>query len=74
MVGAPAEIAAISAVGSGDAMLAGVAAALAERSGLAEALRLGVACGAANTLAVGAGILHADDVVQLRATTTLVEV
>ena len=67
------EIAAISAVGSGDAMLAGVAAALAERRGLAEALRLGVACGAANTLAVGAGILHADDVTRLRATTTLVE-
>jgi 1-phosphofructokinase len=68
------EIAAISAVGSGDAMLAGVAAALAERRGLAEALRLGVACGAANTLAVGAGILHIDDVIQLRATVTLVVV
>ena len=68
------EIAAISAVGSGDAMLAGAAAALAERGGLAEALRLGVACGAANTLAVGAGILHADDVARLRATTTLIEV
>jgi len=68
------KIAAISAVGSGDAMLAGVAAALAERRGLAEALRLGVACGAANTLAVGAGILYADDVAQLRAATTLVEV
>jgi 1-phosphofructokinase len=83
------DIAAISAVGSGDALLAGVAAALAERrypdpstsSGgaewngeLAEALRLGVACGAANTLAVGAGVLRSDDIAQLRATTTLVEV
>jgi 1-phosphofructokinase len=68
------DITAISAVGSGDAMLAGVAAALAERRGLAEALRLGVACGAANTLAVGAGILRADDITQLRATTTLIEV
>jgi 1-phosphofructokinase family hexose kinase len=82
------DIAAISAVGSGDAMLAGVAAALAERryfdpstssggagwrGGLAEALRLGVACGAANTLAIGAGILHADDVTRLCAATTLVE-
>jgi fructose-1-phosphate kinase PfkB-like protein len=54
-------------------MLAGVAAALAERRGLAEALRLGVACGAANTLTVGAGILRTADVTRLRATTTLVE-
>jgi 1-phosphofructokinase family hexose kinase len=67
-------ITAISAVGSGDAMLAGVAAALEERRGLAEALRLGVACGAANTLAVGAGILHSGDLTQLCATTTLVEI
>jgi 1-phosphofructokinase len=67
-------IAAISAVGSGDAMLAGVAAALAERRGLAEALRLGVACGAANTQTIGAGIVRTDDVTRLRATTTLVEV
>ena len=68
------EIAAISAVGSGDAMLAGVAAALVERRGLAEALRLGVACGAANTLTVGAGIVRTDDVARLRTTTTLVAV
>ena len=90
-------IAAISAVGSGDAMLAGVAAALAERrypdpstlrlrsgepssgaaewrGGLAEALRLGVACGAANTLMVGAGMLRPDDLTRLHATTTLIEV
>jgi len=67
-------IAAISAVGSGDAMLAGVAAALAEQRGLAEALRLGVACGTANTLTIGAGIVRPDDVTRLRATTTLVEV
>jgi 1-phosphofructokinase len=67
-------IAAISAVGSGDALLAGVAAALAERRGLAEALRLGVACGAANTLTIGAGIVRSEDVVWLRAATTLVEV
>jgi 1-phosphofructokinase family hexose kinase len=68
------DIAAVSAVGSGDALLAGVAAALAERQELAEALRLGVACGAANTLAIGAGILYADDVARLRAATTLVDV
>jgi 1-phosphofructokinase family hexose kinase len=67
-------IAAISAVGSGDALLAGVAMALAGERGLAEALRLGVACGAANTLAIGAGILHIDDVTRLRAATMLVGV
>jgi 1-phosphofructokinase family hexose kinase len=70
----PPTLTAISAVGSGDAMLAGVAAALAERGDLAEALRMGVACGAANTLAVGAGILRAEDVTRLCAATTLVEV
>jgi 1-phosphofructokinase family hexose kinase len=68
------DIAAISAVGSGDAMLAGVAAALAEQRGLAEALRLGVACGAANTLTIGAGIVRPDDVTRLRTATTLLEV
>jgi 1-phosphofructokinase len=68
------DVAAISAVGSGDAVLAGVAAAFAEGRGLAEALRLGVACGAANTLTIGAGIVHAADVIRLRATTTLVEI
>jgi 1-phosphofructokinase len=70
----PPAIEAVSAVGSGDAMLAGIAAALAERRGLAEALRLGVACGAANTLMIGAGVVRADDVARLRAATTLIEV
>jgi 1-phosphofructokinase family hexose kinase len=68
------EIAALSAVGSGDALLAGAAAALADGRGLAEALRLGVACGAANTLVVGAGVVRPDDVARLRAATTLLGV
>ena len=38
------------AVGSGDAMLAGFAFALKNRSGVHEMVRLGVACGAANTV------------------------
>ncbi|HEU5103023.1 MAG TPA: hexose kinase [Roseiflexaceae bacterium] len=67
------DVAAISAVGSGDAVLAGVAAALAERCGLAEALRLGVACGAANTLTIGAGIVDSADITRLRAATKLEE-
>jgi 1-phosphofructokinase family hexose kinase len=68
------DIAAISPVGSGDAVLAGVAAALGERRSLAEALRLGVACGAANTLTIGAGIVHSADIARLGATTTVVEI
>jgi fructose-1-phosphate kinase PfkB-like protein len=70
----PPEVAAVSAVGSGDALLAGVAAALARQHDLAEALRLGVACGAANTLLIGAGIVRADEVIRLRDATTLVEI
>jgi 1-phosphofructokinase family hexose kinase len=67
------QVAAISAVGSGDALLAGVAAGLARQHGLAEALRLGVACGAANTLTAGAGVLRMEDVARLREATTLTE-
>lgn len=70
----PPDVAAISPVGSGDAVLAGVAAAFAEGRDLAEALRLGVACGAANTLTIGAGIVQAADITRLRASTTLVEI
>jgi 1-phosphofructokinase len=68
------DVAAISAVGSGDAVLAGVAAAFAERRGLDEALRLGVACGVANTLTIGAGIVRAADITRLHATTTLIQI
>lgn len=63
----PPEIAAISPVGSGDALLAGVAVSLLDGRDWPEALRLGVACGAANTLTVGSGIVRAEDVAALRA-------
>ncbi|MCS6938681.1 MAG: hexose kinase [Roseiflexus sp.] len=61
----------ISPVGSGDAALAGVIAVLHNGGSLAEALRMGVACGAANTLMVGAGRMRRDDVVRLHAATDL---
>ncbi|MCS6840190.1 MAG: hexose kinase [Roseiflexus sp.] len=61
----------ISPVGSGDAALAGVIAVLHTGGSLAEALRMGVACGAANTLVVGAGRMRRDDVARLLAATDL---
>jgi 1-phosphofructokinase family hexose kinase len=59
----------ISPVGSGDAALAGVIAVLHHGGSLAEALHMGVACGAANTLMVGAGRMRRDDVARLHAAT-----
>lgn len=59
------EVLAISAVGSGDSLFAGVAAGLARGQSLAEALRWGVAVGAANTVRVGAGRFERDDAQRL---------
>jgi tagatose 6-phosphate kinase len=56
------SIEAVSAVGSGDAFLAGMACGLLEDKPFEEALRLAVAAGSANALQIGAGRLHADDV------------
>jgi fructose-1-phosphate kinase PfkB-like protein len=58
-------------VGSGDAALAGIITVLHSGGSLAEAVRMGVACGGANTLTVGAGRLHLDDVTWLHAATEL---
>ncbi len=62
----------ISPVGSGDAALAGIIAILHNGGSLAEALRMGVACGGANTLMVGAGRMRYDDVMRLHGATELV--
>jgi tagatose 6-phosphate kinase len=51
-----------SAVGSGDCLLGGVAVGLARGLGLEDMLRLGVACGAANTLASETACLRREDV------------
>ena len=58
----PPAILALSAVGSGDAMLAGLAAGMVRGCCFADCLCLGVAAGAANTLCLGAGRLKSEDV------------
>jgi fructose-1-phosphate kinase PfkB-like protein len=61
----------VDAVGSGDALGAGCVVALARGASFPEALRLGVACGAANTLLAGAGRCRLDDIEGLAARATV---
>lgn len=56
----PPPVAARNPVGSGDCMLAGIAHALARGDAAARALRLGVACGAANAVSDDTGHIAAD--------------
>jgi tagatose 6-phosphate kinase len=60
-----ARIEAVSAIGSGDAFAAGVAAGIARGQNVAESCRLGAACAAANTLIPGSGLLRLADVRRL---------
>ena len=55
-----------AAIGSGDAMLAGIALTLVQGWTLDEALRMGVAVGAANVLVPGAGVFRIEDVTRIR--------
>lgn len=55
----------VNTVGCGDSLLAGMAAALQEDAPLPEAVRRGVACGAANTQVVGAGFIERSYVEEL---------
>jgi tagatose 6-phosphate kinase len=57
----PPPVQAVSAVGSGDALLAGVVQSLAHNLPLPEALRHGVAAGTANALTLGAGRFTRED-------------
>jgi tagatose 6-phosphate kinase len=59
------RIQAVSAVGSGDAFLAGLACGLLENRQFEDALRLAVAAGSANALQIGAGRLDPADVKRL---------
>lgn len=59
------EVAAICSTGSGDCLFAGIVAGLVREQPLLEAVRLGVATGAANTLQIGAGRLDLKHVQQL---------
>jgi len=55
----------VDAVGSGDALAGGLLVGLVRGMPFAEALRLGVACGAANTLLAGAGRCRKEDIDRL---------
>ncbi len=59
------EVAAISPIGSGDCFFAGLAASLAQGKSLPEAVRWGIAAGAANTLQIGAGRFSRSNLEQL---------
>jgi tagatose 6-phosphate kinase len=52
---APPAVAAVNPIGSGDAMLAGIVCGLWRGQSVADAIRLGVACGCANALTLTAG-------------------
>ena len=62
----PPKVDAINPVGSGDAVTAGMMVALEQGASMREAVRLGMACGAANALQLMCGILDIVDVNRLR--------
>ena len=70
----PVAVNAVSAVGSGDAMLAGLAIGFLQRNGQEEMLKLGSALGTANTLRLGAGNFDMQDYQNLLIKTEIVAV
>jgi tagatose 6-phosphate kinase len=61
----PPRVKTLNSVGSGDAMMAGIACGLWRGQSVPEALRLGVACGAANALTLMPGFVRRADVNRL---------
>jgi tagatose 6-phosphate kinase len=61
----PPRVKVVNSIGSGDAMLAGIACALWRGKSMAEAVRLGIACGAANAMTPMPGFVRLADVRQL---------
>jgi len=59
------DVAVVSAVGAGDSMLGAMVLALAEEQSLREAVRLGIAAGAATVIRPGTELCHRDDVQRL---------
>lgn len=55
----------LNSVGSGDALVAGFIYSLSQGKGMEEAIRLGIAAGAANALIPGAGFLRQKDIKRL---------
>jgi 1-phosphofructokinase family hexose kinase len=67
----PPDIAPVSTVGSGDSLLAGVATGLLQGDTLEKALQLGVACGAADALTIGGGLIDTDAMVAIQQQTVV---
>lgn len=61
----PPRVKTVNPVGSGDAMLAGMVMALSRGKTLPEAVRLGIACGAANALTETSGVVRRADAMKL---------
>jgi 1-phosphofructokinase family hexose kinase len=61
----------VSTVGSGDSLLAGLMTRLEQGAPLDIALQHGVACGSADALTIGGGLIHMHDVDRIQATTTI---
>ncbi|MSR64549.1 MAG: hypothetical protein EXS18_02070 [Verrucomicrobiae bacterium] len=61
----PPKIKAVNPIGSGDAMMTGIAVSLLRGQPMIAALRFGVACGTANALTAAAGMVHRSDVRRL---------
>ena len=62
----PLKVEAISAVGSGDSMVAGLVAGFSEGMSIEEAIKSGVAAGTANTLTLGAGLFSVKNFEEIR--------
>lgn len=68
------RVEAVSAVGSGDALVGGYAVKLLKSADPAECVRFAIACAAANALQAGAGVFSADEAQRLIAAVELDEV
>ncbi|NJM09153.1 1-phosphofructokinase family hexose kinase [Candidatus Gracilibacteria bacterium] len=68
----PPPIELVSSIGSGDSLLAGLCSGLLRGQSLPEALRLGVACGSADALTIGGGLIEMATVERLAAATQVV--
>ena len=68
------RVEAVSAIGSGDALIAGYAVKSLEGASPMECVRFAIACAAANALKAGAGVVSADDVHRLLGAVELEEV
>jgi 1-phosphofructokinase family hexose kinase len=67
----PPAIQLVSSIGSGDSLLAGLATGLLRGDDPGEALRLGVACGTADALTIGGGLIYPADIEHLREATAI---